>query len=175
MDKNGFESIFHENFKDLCHFAYRYVNDHDTSQEIVQDIFITLWQKKDTLDPQKSIRSYLYTSVKNRCLNYIRDNKKFRSYRLDVEIELEIPVEDNDQIATDEIQSRINMALNKLPPKCREIFEMSRYEDMKYKDISEKLGISVKTVEVQMSKALKILRHELGDLIIWILIFLTFR
>lgn len=90
-------------------------------------------------------------------------------------MELEIPVEDKDMITAGEIQTRIQEALDKLPPKCREVFEKSRFEEKKYKEIAEEMGISVKTVEVQMSKALKILRGELGDLIIWIMIFLTFR
>lgn len=175
FDKNHFESVFREHFSELCHFAYGFLNDRDTSQEIVQEVFIGLWQKRETIDPKKSLRSYLYTSVKNRSLNYIRDNRKFRSLTLDVDMELEIPVEDKDMITAGEIQTRIQEALDKLPPKCREVFEKSRFEEKKYKEIAEEMGISVKTVEVQMSKALKILRGELGDLIIWIMIFLTFR
>lgn len=90
-------------------------------------------------------------------------------------MELEIPVEDKDMFEAGEVQSRIQQALDKLPPKCREVFENSRFEGKKYKEISESMGISVKTVEVHMTKALKILREELGDLIVWIIIFLTFR
>lgn len=175
MDKNSFEAIFNSYFTNLCHFAYRYVSDRDTSQEIVQEVFIGLWQKRESIDPEKPIKSYLFTSVKNRCLNYIRDTKKFRSYVLDVETELEIPVMDQDTISISETQSRIDEALNKLPPKCREVFELSRFEELRYKAIAETLGISVKTVEVQMSKALKIMREELGDLIIWIMILFTIQ
>jgi len=166
LDKSGFETIFKTHYTALCHFAYRYVNDKDTSQDIVQEVFIAMWQKKETITSEKPVKSYLFTAVKNRCLNYIRDHKKFRSYQLDVEIELEIPVEEMDVFSGPETQTQINQALDKLPPKCRQVFELSRYKEMKYKEIAAKLGISVKTVEVQMSKALKILREELADLIV---------
>ncbi len=175
LDKNSFDTIFKGHYTSLCHFAYRYVNDNDTSQEIVQEVFIALWQKRETISSEKPVKSYLFTAVKNHCLNYIRDHKKFRSYQLDVEIELEIPVEEMDVFSEPETQTRINQALDKLPPKCRQVFELSRFEEMKYKEIAGKLGISVKTVEVQMSKALKILRVELADLIVLILILLMLK
>lgn len=175
LDKISFEAIFKTHFVNLCHFAYRYVNDRDTAQEVVQDVFITMWKKRESINAGKPVKTYLYTAVKNRCLNYLRDTKKFRSYQLDVETELEIPVEDRDMIEASEIQNRINQALDKLPPKCREVFELSRFEELKYKAISETLGISIKTVEVQMSKALKIMREELGDLIVLIILLLTIK
>lgn len=172
MDARQFESIFKTHFEGLCRFANRFLHDTDSSQEIVQDVFINLWQKRDTIDPEKQIRSYLFTSVKNRCLNHIRDNKKFRSYLLDVEIEMEIPVNDHDMLVAEELKRRIQEAFEKLPPKCRQVFELSRFEEMKYKEIAERLKISVKTVEVQISKALRILRDELGELLPLTLLFL---
>lgn len=175
FDVRQFELLFKSHYKSLCAFANSFVHDKDTAEEIVQEVFINLWEKKSTIDQGKSVKSYLFTSVKNRCINHIRDHKKFRSYLLDVEIELEIPVEDRDQLAGDETLSRINQALDKLPPKCREVFELSRFEAMKYKQIAEKMAISVKTVEVQMSKALRILKEELGDLLFWLLILFLFR
>jgi len=173
FNKHQFEELFHEQFNMLCRFAFGYIHDRDSAQEIVQDVFINLWQKKETITADKSVKSYLYTSVKNRCLNYIRDHKKFRSHYLDVELEMEIPVTDVDIFSVSETQDKINTALDKLPEKCRQVFEMSRFEEMKYKEIAEKMDISIKTVEVQMSKALKILREELKDLIVLILILLN--
>ena len=170
LDKQLFEQLFKEFFSPLCRFAYGYLNDQDASQEIVQDVFINLWQKKETITSDKSVKSYLYTSVKNRCLNYIRDRKKFRSQYLDVDIELEIPVQEEDMFSESETQDKINAALDKLPEKCRQVFELSRFEEMKYKEIAVKMNISIKTVEVQISKALKILREELKDLIVIIML-----
>ena len=175
LNKQSFELLFAEFFEPLCGFAYGYVSDRDTAQEIVQDVFINLWQKRNSIEKDKSVKSYLYTSVKNRCLNYIRDNKNFRSHYLDVVLELEIPVQEEDIFSESETQDKINAALDKLPEKCRQVFELSRFEEMKYKEIAENMGISVKTVEVQMSKALKILREELKDLIILLIILLNLK
>lgn len=149
-----------------------YVNDRDSAQEIVQDVFINLWEKRETIDPGKPVKSYLFTSVRNRCLNFIRDHKKFRSYYLDVELEMEVKWEDNDNLSEADTERRVSEALNKLPEKCREVFELSRFDELKYKEIAEKLGISVKTVEVQMSKALKVMRGELKDLLIVLILML---
>ena len=173
LDKPAFELLFENYFVVLSRFAYGYIKDQDASQEIVQDVFINLWNKRDAIDPEKQVKSYLYTSVKNRCLNYIRDHKKFRSFYLDVELELEIPDTDPDLFSENETKIKIQNALAKLPERCRQVFEMSRFEEMKYKDIAAQLGISIKTVEVQVSKALKILRDELKEfLMILILLIL---
>lgn len=172
LNKSLFEQLFREHYEPLCHFAKSFVKDHDSAQEIVQDVFINLWQTKETITSDKPVKSYLYTSVKNRCLNYIRDNKKFRSQFLDVELELEIPVDDADIFSELETQNKIDAALNKLPEKCRHVFELSRFEELKYKEIAERLSISQKTVEIHMSKALKILRVELNDLLIILILIL---
>ncbi len=170
LDKQLFEQLFRDYFTRLCNFAQSYINDLDTAREIVQEVYINLWQKKESIDTDKSIKSYLYASVKNRCLNYIRDNKKFRSYVLDVEIaDFEVTFE-SDAFTESELQTKINNALGKLPEKCRQVFQLSRFEELKYKEIAAKLNISVKTVEAQMSKALKILREELKDYIIVVLL-----
>lgn len=171
MDKQRLEQLFGELFIPLCNFGKGLVHDDDAAKEIVQDVFVNLWQKRETLDPEKSIKSYLFQSVSNRSLNYIRDHQKFRSHYLDMEIELERSIEDYDFLVGEETQNKIEAAIQKLPEKCREVFELSRFEEMKYNDIAEKLGISVKTVEVHMSKALRILREELKDMIM-ILLFL---
>jgi RNA polymerase sigma-70 factor (ECF subfamily) len=170
LDKQLFEQLFREYFSHLSNFALSYVNDLDTAKEIVQEVFINLWNNKDSITSDKSVKSYLYTSVRNRCLNYIRDHKKFRSYVLDVEIEDADQVFENNSISQTETQIKIQQALSKLPEKCKQVFELSRFEELKYKEIAEKLGISIKTVEGQVSKALKILREELKDLIISMLL-----
>lgn len=171
LDRQEFENLFNLHFASLCRFAAGYLSDYTTSEEIVQDVFISLWEKRAEMDPDKPIKTYLFTSVRNRCLNYIRDNKKFRSQYLDIELELEIPVPEKDLLSEKQVEQRIQQALDKLPEKCREVFELSRFEGLKYQQVADRLDISVKTVEAQMSKALKILREELNDLM-WVLLFL---
>jgi RNA polymerase sigma-19 factor, ECF subfamily len=163
LDKPVFEQLFKTHFVHLCNFAYQFVKDTDSAKEVTQKVFINLWENREKIDPQKSIQSYLFTSVRNRSLNYIRDQKKYRNEVLDLEThDFEIPFEE-DAIAMDELKEKVARALDELPEKCRLVFEMSRYKNMKYKEIAEELDISVKTVEAHMSKALKSLRINLED------------
>lgn len=172
LDEAALQKLFDAYYSSLCRFASGYLSDADAAEDIVQQVFINLWNHREEIQPDKQIKSYLFTSVKNRCLNHIRDHKKYRSYYLDVEAELEIPVEEKDTFTEAELENRLNLALDKLPEKCREIFLLCRFEEMKYKEVADKLNISPKTVEAQMSKALKILREEFKDL--WFVVFLLF-
>ena len=173
LDKALFEQLFKSHFVHLCNFAHQYVSDTDSARDITQKVFLKLWENRATIDPQQSIQSYLFTSVKNRCLNHIRDQKKYRSRFLDVEMEdFEMNFEE-DAFALSELQDKIDEALDALPEKCRKVFEMSRFRDMKYQAIADELEVSVKTVEAHMSKALKSLRAHLKDylyfLVLWLL------
>lgn len=172
--KTDFEQLFKAHFAHLCNFAYQYVADEDTAKDITQKVFIYLWENREKVDPEKSIRSYLFTSVKNRCLNHIRDHKKYRSKVLDLDIhDFEISYEE-DGFAEIELKKRIDQALDLLPEKCKMVFQMSRFKDMKYKDIAESLDISVKTVEAHMSRALRTLRSELDDYIYFLVLIYFF-
>lgn len=167
-----FEAIFKEYFKALSFYSLKIVKDMDSAKEIVHSVFISLWEKRKELDYDSHLKSYLYTSVHNRSLNFIRDRAKF--YKGDFS-DIEIISENLEKdIFTAELESEITDAIASLPPRCSEIFKLSRYEGKKYKEIASDLGISVKTVEIQMSKALKILREKLKDylpaLLLWIII-----
>lgn len=173
FEKSQFEALFKSHFQYLCNFAGQYVGDVDTAQEITQKVFITLWEKREELNPQMSIKSYLFTSVKNRCLNYIRDQKKYRSKVLDLECgNFDLFVED-EYFAEEELKKKIEEALNSLPEKCRKVFEMSRYQNMKYREIAEELAIAQKTVEAHMSKAMKTLRKALKQYLMILLIIVS--
>ena len=168
------ESLFKQHFKFLCNFANQYVEDLDIAQDICQRVFINLWEKRQDIDPNKSVKSYLFTSVKNKCLNYIRDNKKFRSKVLDLDCgDFDLTVE-QDSLSGDDLTDRINSALAELPPKCRLVFEMSRIQGMKYREIAEELELSQKTVEAHMSKAIKTMRERLKDYFVWLLILISY-
>jgi len=168
-----FEDLFKSHFKGLTVFATRYVKDIDVAKELVQDAFVTLWEKRDTIDTSKSVKSYLTTIIYNKCLNYLRDHQKFNRNLLLAENLLENPDELNadDELFSNELGDKINKVLYSLPEKCKEVFILSRYENMKYYEIAQKLGISTKTVEAQISKALKIFREQLQDYIKLLLLF----
>ena len=176
FDKQQFEQLFKLHFKYLCNFAMGYVEDRDAAQDICQKVFITLWEKRSEIDPKKSIKSYLFTSVKNRCLNYIRDNKKYRSQILDLDCADFEAAEQQDDFAEADLKNKIQNALASLPEKCRLVFEMSRFQNLKYREIAEELDISQKTVEAHMSKAMKSLREQLKDyLMILMLLAMNFN
>ena len=172
LDEATFELLFKSNFKSLCWFAVKYVKDLDTAKEIVQDAFISLWEKKESIDLSKPVKSYLSTIIYNRSLNYLRDNKKFNKDILSFEnISPDATYHQTDKLIETEISNKINSAIEELPEKCREIFKLSRYEHLKYQQIADKLQISVKTVEAQMSKALQHMRIKLVDYITIMIIF----
>ncbi len=174
LDKAAFEQLFREYFKPLTAFAKKYVGDIDVAKEIVHEVFINLWTKKESIDIEKAVKSYIYTSTYNRSLNYLRDNKKFeRNADLESNSINESIWNYSDQVETLELEEKINKTINSLPEKCREVFILSRYDGLKYHEIAEKLNISVKTVESQMSKALMVLRENLKEylsvFILWLL------
>ena len=151
-------------------FAVKILVDEDDAREVVHKVFISLWEKREAIDLSISLKSYLFTSVHNRSLNVIRDRKKFSSEEVP-EIAVEWDV--SNQIESMELEEKINEAIKSLPEKCRQIFELSRFDGLKYSEIALQLGISVKTVENQMSKALKILRDKLlkyMTLLLWLVL-----
>jgi len=112
--------------------------------------------------------------IHNKCTNYLRDNRKFDPYILDLENILDVPeYESSDSLVTDELKTKIDTAIGELPEKCREVFTLNRFENLKYQEIADKLQISVKTVETQMSKALQHLRARLSDYLFTFLILLS--
>lgn len=131
----------------------------DEAKNLVHEVFISLWEKFDTLPGDTNFKSYLYTATRNRCLNYIRDNKKV--VRLD-SAHYEGTTSESNTLEVKELERAIELAINTLPEKCRMVFEMSRYEELKYAQIAQKMNISVKTVEAQMTKALGLLKKELA-------------
>ena len=163
LTETGFEMLFRSQFSGLCFFAQKYVKDIDTAKEIVQDAFLSLWEKRDTIDMDRQVKSYLTMIIHNKCTNYLRDNRKFDTNILGIENLLDVPVyESSDTLITGELKAKIDEAIGELPEKCREIFVMNRYENLKYQEIADKLQISVKTVETQMSRALQHMRLRLA-------------
>ncbi len=146
-------------------YASRFMYTRDEAEEVTQEVFVRFWEKCDTLSSDSSIKSFLYKSVHNSCLNKIKHEKVKDAYKQYTEQFLESTAQDelNDP-NPDALRSRIITEIDKLPPKCCKIFKLSRFEGLKYQEIADHLDISIKTVEVQMGKALKILRGKLKDL-----------
>lgn len=168
-----FEKLFKEHFTGLCYFAQKYLGDLDSSKEVVHNVFIKIWENRAEFDFEKPAKSYLFTSVYNRSLNVLRDNKKFINPDEGEAHEAALETgEFTDTMEVAELEGRIKMAIQKLPEKCREVFELNRFEGKKYAEIAEHLNISIKTVESQMSKALKVLKTELKDYIYLFLLLL---
>jgi len=149
--KKKFEALFREHFTGLCYFARKYTGDLDSAREIVHTVFIRVWENRSEFDWEKPVKSYLFTSVYNRSMNYIRDNKKFLNH--DDAQRQNLVVDESaysDHLETAELESRIWQVINSLPEKCKEVFVLNRFEGKKYAEIAEHLNISVKTVETQM-------------------------
>ncbi len=158
---DAFTTLFEKYYVPLCFFANRYLKDMDQSRSLVQQIFVDIWEKREDINLNSSVKSYLFYSVKNRCIDFFRlkKNKVFPD-ELDTDT-LQAPF--NDLIEEAELAELINTSINQLPEKCREVFALSRTEGLKYFEIAKKLNISVKTVEMQMGIALKRLRDKLNS------------
>jgi len=169
-DLRAFEMLYNKQYKSLCHFAQRFVFDLDTARGIVQEVFVHIWEKKASIPDKISLETYLYTSVRNKCLDYLKHLKIKREYEK-MRIR-EIREFDNttnnaidfplDGLITTELDEAIKTSIENLPEKCREVFELSRLDGLKYREIAEELNISVKTVETQMSRAINALKKELS-------------
>jgi len=158
----AFEKIFKTYYKELCNYAFQYFHDKNTAEEIVQDLFYKLWTKKETLMIRSSMRAYLYKSVYNNTMLFLREKNTRRSVKLEPdEIEQTIVNEPDIPIQSDELDQIIQDTIVAMPVKVRRIYELSRLEGLKYREIAEKLSISVKTVEANMGKALKLFRKNL--------------
>jgi RNA polymerase sigma-70 factor, ECF subfamily len=168
-----YEELFRTYFTSLCYFAQKYIKDLDSCKEIVHKIFVNIWEKREEFDFEKSAKSYLFTAVYNRCINHIRDQKKFVSDgTLDAFEEFNSITVNSDHLEAAELETRIWKIINELPKGCRDIFVLNRFDGKKYAEIADELNISVKTVETQMTKALKILRDNLKDYLHLFIIFI---
>ncbi|MCB0786591.1 MAG: RNA polymerase sigma-70 factor [Flavobacteriales bacterium] len=161
-DQGAMEALFRLHYKPLCAFAFQYLKDGEKAEDLVQELFIRLWEDRTELSVHTSAKSYLYAAVRNRCLNALQASRKLVA--LD-QVEAGLTQEEAaDEELYTERAARVRAAIAALPEERRKVFTLSRYEGLKYQEIADRLGISVKTVENQMGKALKTLRAELADL-----------
>ena len=174
-DETAFEQVFKTYFKRLHAYAFTILRDEVEAEEMVQQVFFKLWERNENLSLTGSVSAYLYRAVHNESLNYIKHQKVRSNHQLHVAYSMKNEVEHPaKKVMAGELEKKIHTALNELPEQCRTIFQMSRFDELKYREIADKLGISVKTVENQMGKALKLLREKLVDFLIFILLFIHF-
>ncbi len=170
-----FESLFKKYYKPLCAYAITVLKDKDYSEEIVQQVFVKIWERRSMLNITTSLKAYLYQSVRNDCLNVLKHEKVKEQYRRYKVIDMQQQHDSaSHRLASRELEEQIQNAIDALPEQCGIIFRMSRFEELKYKDIAEQLDISVKTVENQMGKALKLMRTKLAEYVTVIFFFISF-
>jgi len=178
-DIQAYEMLFKEYYTFLCSYAYGLTREKHIAEEIVEDFFVDLWKNRQRINITTSVRSYFISSIHNRCLNYLqREKSRFISSgdipKLiekegtvgNVLVATEVPL-----LLANDLENALAKAIEKLPPNCKEVFMLSRYKDLSYEEISEKLDISVNTVKTQIKIALGKLRELLKDYLVVILMF----
>ena len=168
-EESSFEKVYRFYYPRLIYFAKQYVLDAEASKNIVQDVFAELWDKRSSLSEDTNLNAWLFTVTKNKSLksiSHIKSQRNYDNYLKSRQLEVNfksLSEFDTSDLVFDELQSQIKTAIEKLTPACRKVFEMSRFEDKKNKEIAEELNLSIKTVETQISKALRSLKADLKD------------
>lgn len=158
-NEDAFKFLFETYFIPICRFVFLYIKDNSIAEEISLDVFTTFWEKRETIEIKISLKAYLFQSARNRTINYIRDNRRHMHTDNADFIELS---EENNYLEVQELESLIEEAICSLPEKCQEVFRKSRMENLTNKEIAGQLAITTKTVEAQITKALKQIRKYLG-------------
>jgi len=161
-DEGAYDAVFRNWYPILVRVAAALLHDADAAEEVAQEVMLELWRRRHVLDASVPLRAYLLRSVRNRALNHLRHLKVRRQSESDVEALYDTPLGSDQPIVAKELAAAVNEAVRGLPPRCREVFELSRVDGLRYAEIAETLGISMKTVEAQMGKALRILRDRLS-------------
>ncbi|MFY9151394.1 MAG: RNA polymerase sigma-70 factor [Prolixibacteraceae bacterium] len=163
-DSKVFEYIYHKYFGLLCRYAYGFTLDQSLSEDMVNDSFLELWEKRTQIRINTSLKAYLLISVRNKSLNLIKRKKIERNYQSEQiylqELDRDITEQLDKFIQLEELELRLNKAIEELPPQCREIFRLNRFNQLSYQEIADQLNLSVFTVKTQISRALKSLRKE---------------
>ncbi|EAY24329.1 RNA polymerase sigma-70 factor [Microscilla marina] len=179
-NQSVFEYVFKRYYQELCNFAFMYLKVEQSSEEVVQETFINIWEKRQKLKIQSSIKAYLYTSVKNRSINYLKSKATQVSQKSHSTSSEEHPIHIAENATVEEamhnaeLQHVLSQAIAALPKRCSEIFTLTRIEGLSYQQVADQLGISKKTVEAQMGIAFKKLRIFIKQhwelMIVWALV-----
>ncbi|MGQ8336140.1 RNA polymerase sigma-70 factor [Sunxiuqinia sp. A32] len=171
----SFDFFFNYYYPGLCVYAQNLISlSEDDAKNVVQDVFLKFWNDRMKISIETSVRAYLFVSVKNKCLDFLKKNKMH--FKLNEEIAgLEIADNSLDTFVLSELEELFSHSLNKLPERCRKVFELSRFKGLKNREIAVELNISEKTVENQMTKALRFLKTELKEYLPLLILFESFH
>lgn len=173
-NESAFDKVYLKYFKNLHTYAQNFTKDNDTAEEIIQNVFCRIWEKRHQLKTDGYLKSFLYRAVHNECINFLKHETVRSSFNVYHTNQMKHTESDlSTEILASELEKQMHSAINELPDQCRLIFQMSRFEQLKYQQIAEQLHISIKTVENQMGKALKILRIKLADFLPVLILYLT--
>jgi len=173
-DQLAFEVLFKKYYQSLCSYAFQFMEEDLGSEEIVQDVFCSIWEQRETAEIE-SFKSYCYRAVRNKCLNAIKHIKVREEYKAHNQYQQDLEQGNFDEEGpVNELSENIEAVIEAMPDMRKKVFKMSRYDGLKYREIAEKLGISIKTVEIHMSKALAYLRVELAQYVTLMLALIHF-
>jgi RNA polymerase sigma-70 factor, ECF subfamily len=161
-DQEAFSTIFRTHYAPLVGLAEKMLRERALAEEVVQEVFLEVWRRRETIVVEESLRAYLFRATRNRSLNQIRHQgveKRVEPLLAPTTVTSPTALSNLEE---EEMEGAIQAAISELPPRCREIFELSRVHGLKYSEIATQLGISVKGVEAQMGKALRLLRERLA-------------
>ena len=167
-----FEVNFRKHYSPLCGFAYTKLQSSALAEEIVQEVFVKLWDKRKSLDITY-FKSYLYTSVNNAVMNHFKHEKVKQEYQTEMKVVADDSTDD-DTVEFDELQSKLAALIEAMPEQRQKVFKLAKIDGLKYMEVAEKLGVSIKTVENHMGKALSYLREHLADFYVLLPLLLTF-
>ena len=159
-----FNGLFDRYYVPVRNFAFQLLGDMDAAQETAQDVFVRLWEKGSRHESEQGLRSFLFTAAKNLCVDRIRSDRTVSEYRRKIMLKYSSVAESFlDDFISSDLQQTLNRHIDALPPQCAHAFRLSRMEHLKYKEIAERMDVSVKTVEAHVSRAISILRQKMGD------------
>jgi RNA polymerase sigma-70 factor (family 1) len=162
-DPSAFEALFHAYHAGMCAFAYRYLGARDLAEEIAQEVFLCVWERRETWHISTSVRSYLLTAVRNAALSYLRHERVVRRRQTEIpEAQVTFAASPEVRALEAETITAVQEAIGRLPERCRLVFTLHREQGLTYNEVAEVLGVSPRTVEVQIGRALKTLRKRLA-------------
>ena len=165
-DEEAFDALFKMYYNNLCRFGWRYVNSTAIAEELVQDVFLRLWENRSTWKPLGTVRGYLYKSVKHRAIDYLKHQMVIDKHKELIKTDIKyVTMDVNDEHQDEHLREAIAKAIENLPERGRMVFKLHRYDGLSYKEIAQVMDISVKTVENQMTRVFKLLRQDLSHLL----------